>query len=138
MPKVALTLSLLPGRLAVCRLDPKAAIPDWATATPFFSISRNADELSIVCPEGQVPPEVRAAPGWRAIKLEGPFDFDLTGIVLSVAGPLAKADVTIFALSTYDTDYVLVRESQLEQALNALSGAGHLVRRGAGPPPTGA
>jgi hypothetical protein len=96
---------------------------------PFCSVTRTADELSVVCPEGCVPPGVAREGGWRALEVEGPLDFALTGVLLSVAAPLARAAVPIFALSTYDTDYVLVREDRLEDAVRSLAGAGHRVRR---------
>jgi len=123
------TLSLLADQLAVCRLEPQAAVPAWATRGPFFCIMRTADELSIVCAEGAVPPGVRSERGWRAFKLEGPFDFTQTGILASVLSPLAEAGVGVLALSTYDTDYVLIKGSQLEQAVAALEACSHSVQR---------
>jgi hypothetical protein len=128
-PPITLTLSVLPDRYAVCRLDPGAAIPPWATAGRFFSVTRTADELSIVCPEQHVPPGVTVEPGWRTFKLEGPFDFALTGILAAVAGPLAEAGIGIFAMATYDTDYVLVKAAHLDRACAALSAHGHTIRR---------
>ena len=89
-PYASLRLSVLEERLAVCRLDPQAEIPAWATNAPFFSLTRTADELSVVCPERSVPAGVAHEGGWRALKLEGPFDFGLVGILASVAVPLAK------------------------------------------------
>ncbi len=125
----ALTLSLLPDAYAVCRLDPAAAIPAWATAGALFCAMRTPDELSLMCAEAYLPQGgVQAEKGWRAFKLEGPFDFGLTGILASALNPLAEAGIGIFALSTYDTDYVLVKEAQREQAIRALRQAGHTVR----------
>jgi hypothetical protein len=128
-PHATLTLTILPERLAVCRLEPGADVPIWATIGPFFMIARTAEELSILCAERQVPPDAVREPGWRAIRFEGPFNFGLTGILASVVGPLAEAGVSVFAFSTYETDYVLVREGQLEAASRVLSDRGHLVRR---------
>jgi hypothetical protein len=88
----------------------------------------NADETSIVCPEADVPPDVKCDRGWLAIKIESPLDLSEVGIVLSLASPLANAGVSIFVVSTYDTDYVLVREGQLKTALSALAEDGHTVR----------
>lgn len=122
-----LRLTLLPGRYAVCRLDNQAPLPDWAMKAAFCSVTRTADELSIVCAESDVPKEVHCENGWRILKLEGPFEFSLVGILLAVLRPLAEHGVGIFALSTYDTDYVLVKELQLDQALSALAEAGHQV-----------
>lgn len=127
--QVVLTLTVLSERLAVCRLDPGEDLPIWATIGSFFAVTRTHEELSILCPERQVPSEVVREPGWRAFKFEGPFNFGLTGILASVVGPLAESAISIFAFSTYDTDYVLVREGDLERACRVLSDRGHLVRR---------
>ena len=123
-----LTLSVPEERLAVCRLDPGSEIPAWATAASFFSLTRTPDELSIVCPERNVPAGVAHEGGWRALKLEGPFDFGLVGVLASVAGPLAESEIGILAIATYDTDYVLVPESQLDLAMSTLRERGHEVR----------
>jgi uncharacterized protein len=123
----SLTVSILPERLAICQLPAAAPIPAWATAEPFFSISRTADELSIVCPETQLPAEGEASRGWRALKLQGPFDFELVGILLRLAEPLAAAGISIFPVGTYETDYVLVREAALATAVTVLRQAGHTI-----------
>lgn len=116
------------GRLAVCRLDAGAPIPDWVSrAGGFLSITRTRDELSIVCAEAAVYGGVKCEPGWRSFEIEGPFDYDLTGILLSVLQPLDAAGVSILAISTHDTDYVLVKEATVETALRALQVAGHSV-----------
>jgi len=122
-----LTLSVVPGDYAVCQLSPDAPLPGWATAGTLFSVTRSADELSVVCATGQVPPETRHTPGWAVLKLHGPFDFTLTGILAGVLNPLHRAGVGIFALSTFDTDYVLVQTRQLGAAVSALREAGHTV-----------
>jgi hypothetical protein len=117
----SLVLSILDERLAVCRLEPAEPIPGWATRSAFFSVTRTAEELSVVCAEVDVPAGVRCERGWRALKLEGPFAFEELGVLAAVAVPLAEAGVSILAIATYDTDYVLVRETQLEPALMALA-----------------
>ena len=122
-----LTLTLLEERLAVCRLDDAAEVPRWATEASLFSVTRTADELSVVCPERFVPDGVRCEKGWRVFKLEGPFEFSEVGILSAVAAPLAEAGVGIFAVSTFDTDYVLVKEERLDLAAAALRGRGHEV-----------
>lgn len=116
-----LQLRILPGVFAVCRLTADAELPEWAMAGEFRSISWTHDELSIVCEESLVPPDVRAERGWRAFMIEGPLDFQLTGILLKVAQPLAEAGISIFAVSTFDTDYVLVKEEQFAQSREALA-----------------
>lgn len=122
----ALRFALLPGAYAVLRLDPKAEVPAGVLVPPFHSVTRTAAELSIVCPEEAAPPGVRAETGWALLALEGPFAFDLVGILASILVPLAAARVGVFALSTYDTDYVLVKREKLDAALSALAAAGHL------------
>ena len=118
---------LLPGSLAICRLETTASIPDWATLAPFCSVTRTEEELSVVCPEARVPQEVKRETGWRALKVEGPLDFSLTGILASLTGPLAREKVSVFAISTYDTDYLLVKEEHLEKAIQALREEGNQV-----------
>jgi uncharacterized protein len=127
-PSATLRLSVFRERLSVCRLEPRAEIPPWATAAPFFCVTRTPEELSIVCPEERVPGGVACERGWRAFKLEGPFDFGLVGVLASVAAPLAESDVGILAIATHDTDYVLVKEEQLDLATSALRERGHEVR----------
>lgn len=123
----ALELTILPQAVAVCRLEPGAAPPAWARGGPLWSVTETAEELSVVCAEADVPAEVRHEGSWRALKVAGPLDFALVGVLLAVAAPLAAAGVSIFAISTYDTDYVLVRAAQLDLAAEALRGAGHRV-----------
>lgn len=127
-----LVLSVLPGRLAVCRLAADAPIPEWAHSGAFVSVTRAADELSLVCSENSVPDSVLAVRGWRALKVAGPLDFALAGVLAALVVPLAEAGVSVFALSTYDTDYVLLREADLPHAMTALEHAGHRVRQGEG------
>ncbi len=120
----------LAGQMSICRLDASSPIPDWAVESGFFSVTRTSDELSVVCPEGVVPDDARSEGGWRVLKLEGPFEFSEVGVLTSVAAPLAEAGVGIFAVSTFDTDYVLVKEEQLSPAIAALRGRGHEVEDG--------
>lgn len=125
-----LTFLLLNDTFAVCRLDHTAPVPDWANGEAgFLSITRNADELSIVCPADWPPAEIQTDPGWRILKMEGPFDLAMIGVLAPVATALAAAQVNIFVVATYDTDYILVKADKLESALIALELAGHIVRR---------
>jgi len=130
-----LTLSVLPGRYAICRLAAEAAVPGWAGsaqvgplapgACGFVSVTRTSEELSIVCPEPVVPAAVRCDRGWRCLKIEGPLDLSLTGVLASVLAPLAEARVNIFAVSTFDTDYLLVKDERVSLAVETLVRAGH-------------
>lgn len=113
-------LTVLPERFSICRLEKNDAIPSWATAQEFSSITKTADELSIVCSESNVPANVKAERGWRGLKVAGPLDFSQTGILAALAGPLAKNDISIFAISTHDTDYVFVKETDLNRAIETL------------------
>jgi hypothetical protein len=124
-----LTLELVPGSYAVCRLAADEAQPAWTAAGPFVSVTRTDAELSIVCEQGLVPAEVRSEQGWRCLRVKGPLGFGMTGILASLASPLAGSGVSIFVVSTYDTDYLMVQERDLERAANALERAGHTVAR---------
>ncbi len=123
-----LTLSILPDQLAICRLSPAEDVPDWALIGRFVSITHTADELSIVCAEENVPPEVKADRGWRALMVAGPLDLALTGVLAALAKPLAEHQINLFAISTFDTDYLLVKGYNLSQACEALRQAGQHVR----------
>jgi uncharacterized protein len=127
---MALQLRVLDGDYSVSRLSPSTAIPGWADGDGFVSISRTADELSIVCRSERVPVEelhVQSESGWACLQLLGPFAFTLTGILLAVLKPLANAGIGIFAVSTFDTDYVMVKHVQLAQTIEALTADGHTV-----------
>ena len=115
-------IAVLPETLAVCRLPASDRIPSWALELHegFVSITRTADELSIVCPQEAVPPDTQVEEDWRALVVAGPIPFEATGVLSALANPLAEAGIPIFAISTYDTDYVLVREKNLERALHVL------------------
>lgn len=123
-----ISLLVLSDRLAICRLSPESPIPEPPAAGGLWSVTRTADELSVVLPESALRPEWKAETGWRALRVEGTLDFALTGILAALATPLAAARVSLFAVSTYDTDYVLVRERDLDKAREALTAAGHTVR----------
>lgn len=115
----------LPIAFAICRLAPGSPIPELAIAASLLSITRTADELSIVCPADQVPQGAKCESPWTCFKLEGPFPFTLTGVLASFLDPLAERGVPIFAVSTFDTDYVLVKEEVAAVALKTLQEAGH-------------
>jgi len=122
-----LRFSLLPGLHAVCRLPAGDPIPGWTAGDGFLSITRTAEELSIVCPDDRVPEEVHAERGWRCLKVQGPLAFTEVGVVASFAAPLAEARIGIFVVSTYDTDYLLVKAGDLEKTVFVLSGEGNQV-----------
>ena len=135
-----LTLRLLPQEFAVCQLGADAAVPQWAEHSHlslhekvghprFWTVTRTADELSVVCESKYVPSSVKSERNWRCFKLEGPFPFAMTGVLAAVLAPLAEARVSIFAMSTYDTDYVMVKEKAVGKAVRALKAAGHQIAK---------
>lgn len=126
--------SVIPGTYAICRLSAKAPLPSWADKA-FTSITRTADELSIVCDEKRLPSnldglDLRVARGWSLLRVHGPFPLDVIGVLASVAKPLADARISLFALSTFDTDYILVKRTSLNEAIAALTLAGHTLVEG--------
>lgn len=123
-----LSLEILPELFAVYRLEPGAVVPAPSLEASFFSVTRTSEELSVVCPEADAPSDIRAERGFRLFRVLGPLDFSLVGVLASLLSPLAEAQVSVFAVSTHDTDYVLVREGDLEKAGLALAGAGHDIK----------
>jgi uncharacterized protein len=128
MERRSLTLEEVAGTFAVCRLGPNQPVPAWLGHGPLVSITRTDAELSVVCPEHAVPPGVQAEKGWRCLRVVGPLGFGMTGILASLAAPLAGSGVSIFVLSTYDTDYLLVPDRDLGRARDVLARAGHAVK----------
>jgi hypothetical protein len=126
--EAVLTLVPLEGAYAVCRLDAGAALPAWAAGGPLVSVTRTADELSVVCPQQAVPEGVRCERGWRGLRVAGPLDFSLVGVLAALLDPLAAAGVGVFVLATFDTDYLLVKEKDWPRAVLALRRAGYEVR----------
>lgn len=119
-----MNLTLLAETYAVSRPD---SAPDWLPSEGFMSLTRTHEEISVVCEESRVPRGVRSEPGWRAFQLAGPIPFSMTGVLASLLTPLAQARIPIFAVSTFDTDYVLVREADLAATITALEAAGHAI-----------
>lgn len=124
-----LTIAVHAGCYAICRLEPDAVIPVWATTGEFWSVSRTAHEVSVVCMESAAPAEAHAERKRRLLQIEGTLAFSLTGVMASVTAPLARAEISIFAVSTYDTDYLLVSEEDLHATIAVLEAAGHAIRQ---------
>jgi hypothetical protein len=124
-----LVIQVLPGEFAIARLAADAAVPAWADSRVFSTATRTAEELSVLCPAAQIPADVKAERGWRILKLRGPFNFTETGILSSVLDPLAFSRISILAISTFDTDYVLVKATELEAAIRTLRNADHTIER---------
>lgn len=121
--KDPIKLSVLNGNYSVCRLPPTKLLPQIEGS--FFSITKTHDELSFVVAEGFEPNGSKTESGWKILKVHGPLDFGLTGILNSLTFPLAQAGISTFAISTFDTDYLLIKQDNLDQALKVLKGAGH-------------
>ena len=121
MSEIDITLEWLTGRFAVCRFDPSASTPGWALAGGgFVSITHSERELSIVAAESIVPAEVTAERGWAVMRVVGKLDFSIVGLLAKLTGALAEAGISCFAISTYDTDYVLVKEAEVQRAEEAI------------------
>jgi uncharacterized protein len=112
---------------AVVRLEPDAAVPDWAQRGPLWSITRSESELSVLCREDDVPSSASAERGWCAFEVAGPLDFSLTGVLASLVTALSEEEIPLFVVSTFETDYLLVREHDLHRSVEALTAAGHSV-----------
>jgi hypothetical protein len=125
-------LRVLSERLSVCRLPVDAPWPVPGAGTSFYSVTRTESEVSVVCAEDAAPAgdHVRVEPDWRALEVAGPLDFSMVGVMAALTAPLADVDVSVFVVSTYDTDYVLVHAAALEKAIEALRAAGHAVHAG--------
>jgi uncharacterized protein len=126
----SLTLDLVPGSFAICRWPSGDSLPRWVMEGTFFSVTRTPTELSAVCAAAAVPPGVKAEGPWSVLAVRGPLDLNLTGVLAGLATSLAAAGISIFAVSTYDTDYVLVRNHDLDRAVRVLRDAGHHIPQG--------
>jgi hypothetical protein len=122
-----LTFIILRETFAICRLDKDAPIPDWVFQGNLFSVTRTKDELSIVCPQINVPQGIICNQGWSCLKVRGPLDLSSTGIISSIAATLERENISLFPISTYDTDYVMVKEKHLEKAVFALTETGQRI-----------
>ena len=123
-----LAFRVLTGLYAIVRLNAESGVPEWAMKGEFTSVTRTSEELSIVCPAENLPGDVNSQHRWTCLKLEGPFAFSLMGVLLSFIEPLSSKRIPIFAISTFDTDYVLVQEDHAATALTVLATAGHVLR----------
>jgi hypothetical protein len=125
--RAVIALRVLAGSLSVCRLPPEAPWPTPASSSSWFSVTRTAHELSVVCAASEEPAGAAVEPGWRCLEVAGPLDFAMVGVMSRITGCLARAGVSVFVISTYDTDYVLVREEDLDAAVMSLAGDGYPV-----------
>ncbi len=119
--------STILDRFAICQLAPQSPIPEWVDDNGFFSITRTHEELSIICPEANVPENIICNRGWRAFKIDGQFDFNEIGVLNSITTPLAMAQISLLTISTFNTDYILIQESHFDQARLILKSAGHQI-----------
>lgn len=120
MTEKKLNLRLLKDTYGVCRLNKDDSIPSWAFDGEFFSITKTNDELSIVCLENNIPSDIKYEKFWKILKIEGPLDFSLVGILSKISSLMAENNISIFAISTYDTDYILIKKEKIDSAVNIL------------------
>lgn len=115
-----LTLKLLKDKYSVCRLNKNDEIPKWIFQEEFFSITKTDEELSVVCLQDKIKENIKCEKDWRILKIEGPLDFSLIGILSKISTLMANNDISIFAISTYDTDYILIKEESINKAIEVL------------------
>jgi uncharacterized protein len=127
--KRSFELSLLSETFTICRLAPDAVVPEWAMRGQFFSLTRTSEELSVIAETAFVPKNLLTKVSWRVMKVHGPFDLSEVGVLAALVAPLAGAGVSVFTISTFDTDYLLVQCVQLREAMTALRNAGHTVHQ---------
>ena len=120
MVEKILTMKLIKEKYGVCRINPNELIPEWAQNSDFFSITKTCDELSIVCSQDAIPNDIKCEKDWKILKIEGPLDFSLVGILSSISTILAQKGISIFAISTYDTDYIFVKNKDIDNAIESL------------------
>ncbi len=123
----SLDLYVLPGRLAICRLGPEEKLPPWAGSAVLFSVTRTQSETTVVCQEENVPAGITCNKSWRCLRIEGVLGFSQTGILSSLTAPLAEEGIPIYALSTYSTDLILIKEKDLSRAVFVLTRSGNRV-----------
>ena len=126
-PDAPFSLEVLPDRLAICRLEPDQADLDWDLGEGLLSVTFTDDEVSVVCEEAHAPGDAEVSRGWRCLRVAGPLDFETVGVLAALSATLAAEGLPIFAISTFDTDHILVRGTDLERSVAALRGAGHEV-----------
>jgi hypothetical protein len=123
-----ISLRILPDLMAICRFDPAATVPKWVDEPGFYSVTRTPEELSVVCSAERVPPGAESETGWRCLQLLGSFNFSEVGIISSLTQPLAASGVSVFVISSFTTDYLMIKEKDLSKAIGALTARGHLVK----------
>jgi hypothetical protein len=128
-PSRVFNLILLEGDFAICQLDAASDLPDWVFKSDLYSITRTSDELSIICRHDQLPESLLCEPGWRLLKIKGSFTFDEIGVLSALLAPLAAGGISILAISTFNTDYLLIKTQNLDQAVHILQEAGHKIEQ---------
>jgi len=127
MESESLHLEIEPFQVGLFKLPPSSQIPQWVFESSFYSITKTLEELSILCTDSVIPREIIAERNWSCFRLMGSIDFSTTGVLASLADPLARAGISIFSVSTFETDYLLVRKDKLQDAIACLEQAGHVI-----------
>jgi len=120
-----LKLCVLPGHYAICSFPPDATLPDWVDRPSFLSTTKTPKEITVVCEENQVPGECKKSDNWKCIKIEGRFDLDAVGVLAGIAGPLAQSKISLYVISTFETDYILIHANDIDKAVSCLENFGH-------------
>jgi hypothetical protein len=120
-------LSLLDKIFGICVFANNIPIPEWAATASLCSITRTGKELTVVCPQNIIPADIEHDREWRCFRIDGSFDLEQIGVISSLAAPLAQAGISIYVVSSYDTDYILVKDEKVEQVIAVLSRDGHSI-----------
>lgn len=121
MTKIKFALSILPETMGICHLDGKSPVPEWIKDLTFYSVTKTSDELSLVCPQDKIPGGILFEKDWRAFKLEGDVGLESVGVIYALSKPLAEAGISIFNVSTFETNYIMVEQKNLAKAIEVLS-----------------
>jgi uncharacterized protein len=124
---IGLGIRPIEGRLSIVRVDPRSEVPDWASRGVFSASIRTIEELTIICDQAAVPVGVMAEHDWVALEVEGPLAFTMTGVLSKMLGPLAEEGIAVFVVSTFSTDYILVKSDAVMSALDVLRHAGYRI-----------
>jgi hypothetical protein len=116
-----ISMRLLSDVYGVCRMDKNDPIPEWIEDSRFYSVTKTMEELSVVCPQNRIPDHIKCEKGWRILKVEGTLEFSLIGILSFISTVLANNGISIFAISTYDTDYILIKEKDTDKVISVLT-----------------
>lgn len=120
---------LIDEKFGICRLKANEKLPEWVISSSIFSITRTKEELSVICPVNVIPENIECEINWNCFKVKGPLDFDQIGILSKISNTLYENEISIFVMSTYDTDYIFVKQKNCKAAFYALETAGMKIEK---------